>query len=140
MPDYQKGKIYKIVDSNEEMVYIGSTVNTLARRMVNHRADYNRNHFTTSHIIFNKYGVENCKILLLENYPCNSKEELNRREAELIKEFDCVNKQIPNQTDKEWRKKNKEKIAQKAKDYCEKNKEKISERRKIYYQKNKGKK
>jgi Uri superfamily endonuclease len=137
MTDYQKAKIYKIVDVNEEMVYVGSTVNTLAKRMAHHRADYKRQHFITSHLIFNKYGIENCKILLLENYPCNSKDELNKREGEIIRELDCVNKVLPNQTDEEWRKKNKDVLAEKSKEYRKNNQEQIKEIKKIYYEKNK---
>ena len=31
--------------------------------------------------IFNEFGIENCKIELIENYPCQSKEELFKREG-----------------------------------------------------------
>ena len=55
MPDYQKSKIYKIVDANEEMVYVGSTVKTLSQRMSHHRSSFKSGPFTTSHNIFNKY-------------------------------------------------------------------------------------
>lgn len=152
MPDYQKAKIYKIVDANEEMVYVGCTVNTLARRMAGHRSKYNKEDFVSSHIIFDKYGVENCKILLLENYPCNSKDELNKREGFYIKHLDCVNKQIAGRTNHEYYEDNKEAIIDKQKKYYElnndkrvairkkyndANKEAIAEEHKIYREKNK---
>ena len=142
MPDYQKSKIYKIVDANEEMVYVGSTVNTLARRMAHHRATYKYDkyrdeNYVSSHDIFDKYGVENCKILLLENYPCNGKEELLKREGEYIRQLNCVNKTIPNRTRDEWRENNKEKIAERHKIYYENNKEKITEQHKIWCDSNK---
>ena len=139
MPDYQKAKIYKIVDANEEMVYVGSTVNTLVRRMAQHRACYKKEkkYFTTSHDIFDKYGMENCKILLLENCPCNSKEELLKREGEFIRQLNCVNKQVAGRTRKEYKEiyrvDNKEILAEKAKKYREDTKQHIQE----YYEANK---
>ncbi len=132
MPDYQKAKIYKIVDANEEMVYVGSTVNTLARRMATHRGHYKSCNFVSSHIIFDKYGVENCKILLLENYPCNTKDELNRREGEHIKQLNCVNKQIAGRTNHEYYEDNKEAIIDKQKKYYELNNDKRVAIRKKY--------
>ena len=30
--------------------------------------------------LFEKYGVENCKIILIEKYPCNDKDDLVARE------------------------------------------------------------
>ncbi len=42
MPDYSKGKIYKIVCNTTGLVYIGSTCEpTLARRLAGHRGAYN---------------------------------------------------------------------------------------------------
>ena len=51
--------------------------------------------------IFDEFGIENCKIELMENYPCNCKEELLRREGHYIKNTDCVNKVIPHRTAEE---------------------------------------
>ena len=45
--------------------------------------------------IFEKYGIENCRIVLVEFCPCDSKDELLKREAYHIKETECVNKRIP---------------------------------------------
>ena len=137
MPNYQKAKIYKIIDVNEEMVYVGCTINTLARRMAHHRACYNMKDFTTSHIIFDKYGVENCKILLLENYPCNNKEELLKREGEYIKQTLCVNKVISGRTREEYYQDNKEELAKTKKLWVEDNKLHVAEYNKTYNQNNK---
>ena len=49
---------------------------------------------TSSFYLFDKYGVENCKIELLELYPCNSKAELTAREGHHQRNNDCVNIQI----------------------------------------------
>lgn len=40
MPDYSKGQIYKIVDNGFNKCYIGSTVETLSKRMTHHRYHY----------------------------------------------------------------------------------------------------
>tara|TARA_R110001606_G_scaffold382149_1_gene543746 strand:- start:104 stop:511 length:408 start_codon:yes stop_codon:yes gene_type:complete len=77
------------------------------------------------------------------NYPCNTKDELTAKEGEYIRQYknddmyDCVNKQLPNRTEKElmerkkkWMGDNKEKRAEKVRLYYQDNKEKIAEYRK----------
>ena len=61
--NYNNGKIYKIINENSETVYIGSTTQVLCQR-------YTRHH----------HKAQNHKIILIENYSCNSKEELCKRE------------------------------------------------------------
>jgi hypothetical protein len=95
--------------------------------------------YTTSFNLFDKYEVENCEIVLVEDVKANSKDELFAREAYWIRELDCVNKKILGRTDKQYRDDNKEKLQEKSKTYHEKNKEKIKERKKIYHEKNKEK-
>ena len=112
MTDYTKAKIYKIeaLNSDNGDIYIGSTCKTtLAERMTNHRATYRcwlKDNIKCSHIhsydIFEKYGLENCHIYFLENYPCTKRDELRGREGYYIKTNACVNKQIPGQTQKEF--------------------------------------
>ena len=48
----------------------------------------------TSFILFEKYGVSACKIVLLENVNRNDKETFLRCEAEHIRNNDTVNKTI----------------------------------------------
>ena len=136
MPDYKQGKIYKIVDSNEEMVYVGSTVDTLSRRMVGHRREYKlrRNNYSVF-AIFDKYGVENCKILLLELCPCDTKDELTRREGEVIKANNCINKRVEGRTRKAYRQDHKEQ----AKAYYLANRDKRNEQAKAYQLANRDK-
>jgi hypothetical protein len=118
MPNYQNGKIYKIINYENDDIYIGSTCETLSQRIAKHRADLKRyingeRHYITSFKILEKTSAT---IILLENYPCNSKEELTAREAFYIKENDCVNKIIPLRTDKQYREDNKDVLSEKAKD------------------------
>jgi len=104
MVNYNNGKIYKIEDLAGEMCYIGSTTKSrLCQRMVQHRAMYNqwksgKGDKYTVFDIFEKYGIDNCRIVLVETYPCESKDELTSREAHFIKTLQCVNKVIPMRT------------------------------------------
>jgi len=81
---YQRGKIYKIVDIGYTKCYIGSTIETLSNRMSGHRSAYKSfskglNKLVSSGVLFEEFGLENCKIELIENYPCETKDELHRR-------------------------------------------------------------
>jgi hypothetical protein len=96
MVNYKLGKIYTIRSSETVGVYVGSTCQSLAVRFGGHKSDYKKykNIITISNI-FN-YGVENAYIELLENYPCNSREELHKREGEHMRMMEnCVNKLKP---------------------------------------------
>ena len=81
--NYKNGKIYKIepIDGEDGDVYIGSTTKEyLSQRMTAHRSSYNhwkkgKRGKTYSFVLFEKYGVDNCKIILLENCPCESKDQ-----------------------------------------------------------------
>ena len=37
MPDYSKGKIYKMLNTIDDEIYVGSTIETLRQRMATHR-------------------------------------------------------------------------------------------------------
>lgn len=128
---YQNGKIYKITGTDDSMVYIGGTTKTLARRFTLHRSDYKRwksGKFkkTTVYAIFDKFGVDNCKIELVENYPCSTRNELERREGQNIKNtIGCVNRIIAGRKRIEYWVDNKDKMAIKNKEYREDNKVRI---------------
>jgi len=131
MPDYQNGKIYKIVDNTTNDIYIGSTTkNTLAERMSQHRKEYKlwlegaKRHIS-SFTLFDKYGIKNCKIYLIESVPCNTKDELTSREGYYIKTIPCVNKRIEGRTRKEYIEDNKNVIKLHTKQYYKENIQKI---------------
>jgi hypothetical protein len=98
MNNYQNGKIYKIVNKQNNNMYIGSTYEKLSNRFSKHKHDFKRYTNGTFHYItsFEIFKTESPEIILIEEYPCNSKKELCDREAYYIREFNCVNKQIPN--------------------------------------------
>jgi hypothetical protein len=101
MPDYQLGKIYKLVCNVTGLVYVGSTCEkSLARRLAGHKATYKtylnqKKKFMTS---FKVLENDNYDIVLIEKYPCDSKEELHKKERIYIESINCVNKYIPCKT------------------------------------------
>jgi hypothetical protein len=121
---YNKARIYKIVCNITGKIYIGSTCKALSARLAQHRADYKKNlqgkYGNLTSFIILKEG--DYKIVLLENYPCGSKEDLLKRERYYIDENECVNKNVPLRTAKEQKDKyhqyyldNREKILEKMK-------------------------
>jgi hypothetical protein len=84
---YQRGKIYKLISPNTDKIYIGSTTEpTLACRLREHRVGHRKwqagkYHHISSFILLN---AGDCSIILLESYPCNSKDELRAREQHHI--------------------------------------------------------
>jgi hypothetical protein len=146
--DFSKGKVYKIepvCDHDEGDIFIGSTTKDyLSQRMVQHRSNYKRwiNAIGTQvsvFKIFDKYGCENCNIILLESVNANCYNELVSRESHYIRTLQCVNKVIPNRTIEEYKEVNKERIKQIQLKYYNKNKETINEKSKQYNKENKDK-
>ena len=126
MPEYENAKIYKIWSPHTELIYIGSTTQALSNRLACHRSYYkkylktNKNYISSFEII--QYG--DAKIELFENCPCNNKEELNKREGEIIRRLNCVNKNIAGRTQQEWVNEHKNYKRQYYKNYYESVKEK----------------
>ncbi|RZK13974.1 MAG: hypothetical protein EOO43_17060 [Flavobacterium sp.] len=135
MVNYALGKVYKIIDNTNGNAYVGSTgERTLARRLSTHVKDYrrylkgNKNFITSFDILENG----NYSIILIENYSCDSKDQLRARERYYIENTECVNKVIPGRTKKEYRLDNKERIRKAAKEYRSRNREHITEIKKEY--------
>lgn len=104
MVNYNNGKVYQICDIANTKRYIGATtLSHLSQRFQQHKMAYNLwkqsgQGYYSSFKIFEEFGVENCKIELLELCNCESKDELNRKEGEYIRSLDCENKVIPQRT------------------------------------------
>lgn len=150
--NYQNGKIYKIWSLLTDKIYIGSTCDDLPHRFKRHKYTSDCN----SKLLFDEVGCENCKIELIELFPCNSKLELIKREGEIqrenkefivntriecrtLKEYYQDNKIIIDEKNKEWIKNNKEKHDEYVKQYYLENKDKTLERATKYYEENKEK-
>ena len=107
MPNYQNGKIYKLVSNISNDIYIGSTVNKLSHRLNAHKNKANQ---CVSKQLFANNAV--IQIILIESFPCINKSELTAREHHYITTLVCINKCIPFITDvvivngdtKEWHK------------------------------------
>tara|TARA_R110000868_G_scaffold260273_3_gene518470 strand:+ start:87 stop:632 length:546 start_codon:yes stop_codon:yes gene_type:complete len=130
------------------MVYYGSTISPLSKRLSGHNNDFNRGHYCSSQEIL---ALGDAHIELVENYPCNSKNELDRREGQIQRENKqhCINLSIAGRTPKEYYEDCKNDILAQKKEYYEANKEAkiikvkeyqkihrdaISEQKKEYYQ------
>jgi hypothetical protein len=158
MPDYSKGQIYTIrFFDNDKLIYIGSTTQNLAVRFGGHKRDDTTSLF--QYIQENYNGdFKCCYVELLEKCECNNKQELNKREGEIIRKYKedtyyiVINMRIAGRIYKEWYEdnketlllnnkyyyqENKEKIAKKAIEYKERNKETISKYQKEYREANK---
>jgi len=100
-PDYSQSKIYKLESLSTGLVYVGSTTQTLSQRLGGHKKSLNQYKKGNLKKYISSIDVlehQDCKILLLEDYPCQRKEQLLAREAEWIKKMNCVNRQMPGAT------------------------------------------
>ena len=129
--NYNNGKIYKIINSENEVVYIGSTAQEkLCKRFSTHKHRGNGN-----------------KIILIEEYPCSSKEQLCMKEQEHIESHENLlndrrafnteeyykehYKTYRKEYNEKWRINNKEKVKEHDKKFRENNRDKLNEKRKF---------
>jgi hypothetical protein len=64
---YQNGKIYQIISySHPDLIYYGSTIQSLSMRVASHRRDTKNGKNVSSKSII---CFEDAKILLIENFP-----------------------------------------------------------------------
>jgi hypothetical protein len=151
---YKNGKIYKIVCNVTGKIYIGSTcAKTLAHRLAQHTYNYTyyvEGRTKKSLTSFKVLENNNYSIILLEEYPCETKEQLLARERYYIENTECVNKCVPCRTyeeslkyqlkyQTEYNKNNKNEVSKYQKEYYEKNKEQLLKRRYEYVKNNKDK-
>ena len=140
MPDYSKGKIYTIRNKNDlSAVYVGSTIQSLAVRLGEHKRDSKRDGYIKVAFYNQIQDWNDWYIELYENFPCFSIEELRKREGEVIREIGTLNKNIAGRTktdyDKYYRESHKEQIQEKYKEYYRENQQKERERLSKYYEK-----
>lgn len=139
MPDYTKGKIYALRSSQTDDIYIGSTCTTLSQRMANHRSDFKRweeglgSYISSFHLL----SFEDCYIELIEEFPCQNKEQLEQREGHYIRTIQtCCNKNHSKGSRKEYmtwfRENHKEEIREYDRKYREENREKVNENNRLF--------
>jgi hypothetical protein len=123
-----KGIIYKIVCNETNEVYYGSTTQKINERILEHKkkcrywkaGKYN---YVTSFEIIER---GNYKYELVEEVVYEDKKQLEERERYYIENNDCINKNIPTRSNKEY-----------MKEYYQANKDAINDYHKAYYQANK---
>ena len=138
---FLNAKIYKIVDVGYNKCYIGSTCESLSQRMARHRDKYRwgKDRGRTANLIFDEYGIDNCKIELIEDFCCSKREELLRREGQHIQNNDCVNKIVSGRTPKEYREENIKHIKEQKTNYYNDNQQYLNYQKQIYRELNKDK-
>ena len=156
MPLYNNSVIYKLKrndDYDDNNMYLGSTTNFRVRK-ISHKTCCNNESTKSYNRLVYKYirdngGWNEWVMIPVEEYPCNSKKELEIRERyhiDLLKP--TLNKNIPTRTLKEYYKQNKDnfkeyyeqnkdKIAEYYNEYNKQNKDKVLKQKKEYYEQNK---
>ena len=143
MLDYSKGKIYKI-QCEDGYYYIGSTCNDLRFRLNGHKEESRRERAKNRRLYNHIQDWTRVRIVLLEEYPSENRQQLIRKEDEYIRNHRtdalCLNS-IGAVVDLEHRKelvdtyyqKHKEELIQKAKERYERNREQILEKMRQQY-------
>jgi hypothetical protein len=87
--NYTLGKIYKLVNSVNNTIYVGSTSQKLLScRKSTHVSDSKDLKKTTKlYTAMREKGAENFTIVLVKLFPCNSKDELEAEEYRILDEF-----------------------------------------------------
>lgn len=121
---YGNAKIYRI-DCIDGHYYIGSTRNTLALRLLDHKkaARMHPDRQLYRHII--PLGWTNIKLNLIEEYPCKSKQELNTREDYHIQQAIAANDKLCLNINRAFV--SSDELKEKQKEYREQNKERIDD-------------
>lgn len=125
------GRIYKIVHSQSDAIYIGSTFNTLTQRFSSHKS------FTGNCKIselIKQYGPEQFKIMLIKEYQVVDKKHLLAYESLWISKLRCINVITPFRVEKMYRKQYyaREDVKQRCSEYNKQHYEHRRELRKKY--------
>jgi group I intron endonuclease len=125
---YANGKIYRLVNNVDDEFYVGSTCGKLSKRKNEHKSLTKSKPHIKIYQHLNNIGWENVSIVLIEEYPCENKMELLRRERHWVDELNpSLNKQVPTRTQQQYRDDNKDRIRQRDASYYEKNRTRIIE-------------
>ena len=110
---------------NDE-VYVGSAGGTICCRMRKNRYKAHKED-TKCHKFMNQIGAGVFYIELIEEYPCNSKQELHAREGYWIRELGTLNKRLAGRTAKEYYTDNRERKITYQKQYAKENRDAIKQ-------------
>ena len=80
---YSNAKIYKIINSIDNLIYVGSTILPLSTRFSLHKYDAKRSPNIRLYKHFAIIGIEHFEIVLIKLFPCNNKLELEIEEERI---------------------------------------------------------
>ena len=146
MPDYSKGKIYKIFNIDEpEKFYVGSTTMKLWHRLGGHKSLCKKsNRFFYQEV--KKLCWDKFKIELIENFPCNNRQELFAQEEKVRSQTNAYynmcrafvseeqRKSVRAEYAKKYQKGHKKEIAKYKAQYDKIHREQIAQRKARYQQ------
>ena len=93
-PDFGLGKVYVIRNTENAKCYVGSTVRTLAQRMVQHRSVALKSNLNLPlYVAMREIGISKFYVELLEDAPCERREQLLKAEGIKIRELNTL---VPN--------------------------------------------
>ena len=108
MVNYAQSKIYRIICYSTGKQYIGSCTTSLSARLSVHKQQLKNGKSCSSYDVLENRNFE---IILLEDYPCERREQRNARERFWIDQSEmCVNKNIPSRTRREYYQDNRERL------------------------------
>ncbi|KAF1778887.1 GIY-YIG domain [Phytophthora cactorum] len=120
------GRVYKITNADESIVYIGSTAESLRRRFKRHTYGFKH---------FRKHGVDSFSIHLISEHEIENSQQLHEFEQLVIDQTSCVNKNAAYRTKEQRKEKvnqryqcDKEQRLEKARQYSQANKDNIKAR------------
>ena len=132
---YKRGKIYTIrCRYDDNLIYVGSTIDKLAKRFSGHSRDKKCSLYKYVEGNWTDWYIE-----LYEDYPCDNKEQLHKREGEVIREIATINNRIAGRSKRERYKDNRDEILEYQKQYRQDNRDDIAEKKKQYHQDNRDK-
>jgi hypothetical protein len=145
--DYQKSLIYKIEHLNKpELCYVGSTSNFVKRKYNHKQCCNDENNNTLKYRTMRENGGwEAFKMVVIKEYPCNTKIELDIEEEKCRKELQAnlntnrchITEEERKEYQKDYRETNRETILENQKNHYKTNREERIEYQKNHYEANK---
>lgn len=87
---YPTGRVYKVTNPIDDLVYVGSTTQTLAQRMGQHRESAKRGKHELVYVHMRALGIPKFDIFLLEQTGPTTREALRALENKYICQLDTV--------------------------------------------------
>ena len=140
------GRIYKIICTKSNDVYVGSTFNELRVRFQQHKDGFKSwiggKHSTiTIYPFMQQYGIESFKMVLIKEYEVVDRKHLEAYEQLWISKTRCVNTQsafyLKSLYHKQYRGANKDKLSEQKRQYYQEHKDEIAEKGEQYRKANK---